>query len=58
MSTRDPFKERPGYRAVFLAWIAPAVRPARPWLRVTVSPRVARFLVAAGVRVGPHEESR
>ena len=25
----------------------------RPWLRVTVPPRVARFLIAAGARPGP-----
>ena len=29
-----------------------ASRPARPWLHVTVSPRVARFLEAAGARRG------
>ena len=28
--------------------VGAGARPTRPWLRVTVSPRVARFLVAAG----------
>ena len=34
----------------FMAWLAPAARPARPWWTVRVSPRVARFLVAAGAQ--------
>src|SRR6266568_1642326 len=33
--------------------IAAAARPARPWLHITVSSRVARFLVAAGARPAP-----
>ena len=37
----------------FMRWLAPALRPARPWLHVTVSPRVACFLVAAGCQPGP-----
>src|SRR6266568_4649321 len=33
--------------------VAAAARPARPWLHITVSSRVARFLVAAGARPAP-----
>src|SRR6266487_3194088 len=33
--------------------VAAAARPTRPWLHITVSPRVARFLVAAGARSAP-----
>src|SRR5260370_27222504 len=33
--------------------VAAAARPARPWLHITVSSRVARFLVAAGGRPAP-----
>ena len=35
----------------FMAWLAPAARPARPWWTVRVSsPRLHRFLVAAGMQ--------
>ena len=36
----------------FAARVVSAARPARPWLHVTASPRVARFLVEAGARQG------
>jgi hypothetical protein len=32
--------------------ITAAAHPSRPWLQLTVSPRTARFLVAAGARLG------
>jgi hypothetical protein len=32
--------------------VAAAARPARPWLHVSASPRVARFLIEAGARRG------
>ena len=37
-----------------LSRLAVASRPARPWLRITVSPRVAQFMLAAGARPGPN----
>ena len=33
--------------------VAAAAQPARPWLHVTVSPRIARLLVAAGAGPAP-----
>ena len=37
----------------FAARVAAAARPVRPWLHISTSRRVARFLVAAGARPGP-----
>ena len=36
----------------FISRIVAAARPARPWLHINASPRVALFLVAAGARPG------
>jgi uncharacterized protein YjbI with pentapeptide repeats len=36
----------------FISRVAAAARPARPWLQIKASPRVAQFLIAAGARPG------
>lgn len=36
-----------------LGRVVKAARTGEPWLRLTVSPRVARFLIAAGARAAP-----
>jgi hypothetical protein len=38
--------------SAILARIAAAARPARPWLHISASPRIAQFLVTAGARPG------
>src|SRR5258708_10519442 len=59
---RPPWKRRSPWRRGFMRTradsfasrvVAAAARPARPWLHITVSSRVARFLVAAGARPAP-----